>query len=457
MSNSFSIDIPSVLQDVRRHWWNILLASAAALMLTMSYFIVSSEKSYTSTTVLAISSSNASVLTNVSRATTLASTMTNILNSDVLKRMVSSEMGPLSYRASASYISNTNLITLTVRSGSPKTAFQVLHSIMDHYMVLLEDLMSDVHLITLQQAAIPVKPDSSRSPYLYLAAAFIAGGGLYAAAVVLLSVMRDTIKSASDIRHKLDARFLGSIPYLVNKKHDDEMPLLNTVKNQYQFQESFQAVASRIMSHMQRHDHKVLMITSVLPSEGKTTCAVNLAMAMEQNHKKILLVDGDFRNPSVARVMEPGEKHAKALSDALKQGEYREDMLYQIPGTEIYCLTNAQSHMQSGISLSNGSFGQLIRQGRENFDLVIVDSGPIAFVSDAELMKHYCDAFVLIVAQDAAPARAINDAIEMLDEDGNLIGCIYKETRRKKKRRAVSVGYGMRENSNENHEMKEDR
>ena len=77
----------------------------------------------------------------------------------------------------------------------------------------------------------------------------------------------------------------------------------------------------------------------------------------------------------------------------------------------------------------------LLKEAENYFDIILVDSGPTAFVSDIELLKMRCDGIVLVVAQDNAPVMIINDTIDRLDKEDKLLGCIYKETRKTKRRK----------------------
>lgn len=448
------VDIPSILMDIKRHWWNILLAALSAVMLMIAFLITFPVEKYSAATVLAISSNNGDVIRNVNNANKVASTLTEVMNADILKQMVAGDIGQQIYVTSADYISDTNLITLTVTADSPRLAFQALQSILKHYNVLLEDLMSDVRLVILQQPVIPTAPDQAYNLYVYAVLAFIAGGAIFAGGIAALSVLRDTVKNITDVKNKVDARLLGTIPFVADEMGKNrirkEVPFLAGEQVSFWFKESIQMTASRILNHMDQRQEKVLMFTSVLANEGKTTCAVNMAMAIAQNNRRVLLIDGDFRNPSVAVALKIGDDYQNKLKEVLGTGEFDESMLYQVPNSQLYCVTNQSSHMQSNLSFSNGHFEGLLNYGRKNFDFVVVDSGPVALVADIELMKGFCDASVLILAQDAAPVRAINDAVDMLDDQGKLIGCIFKETRPSARRKDAEYG-------SYHHTMKEDR
>lgn len=442
--NVLSIDAASILLDIRRHWWNILLVAFATAMFAASLIMIFSQASYSSSTILAVSSNSSDVISNARSATTVVSTLTNILNADVLKRLVAKDIGDCTYQVGASYITSTNLIVLKVTADSPSVAFGALQSILENYNILLEDLMSDVRLITLQHPAVPAVSNKVYNIYAYVAVSFAAGGILYAGLIVLLSLLRDTVKNSKEARNKIDTKILGIIPYLkeetIRKENNKEVPLMNEKQKSFWFGESFRRAAVRILNHMDHHKQKVLMITSVLPNEGKTTCCVNLALAIAQNNRRVLLIDGDFRNPSIASALRIGSDYQGKLSEALKTGEFDKMLLYQVPDSQLYCVTSREGHMQSNLSFSNGNFEKLIHYGRENFDFVIVDSGPVALVADIELMKGFCDAAVLVAAQDAAPARTINDAIDMLDDGDKMIGCVFKETRRSVKRKRREYG-----------------
>ena len=436
--DSISFDMASILLDMRSFWWDIVMCGLATAIILGCWFVTVDEKEFTSSTIFAVSTSSGDVITNVDKANTVADTLTNILKSEELNRIVSKGVGNVDYRTDAEYITDTNMISLEVTTNSPKTSFHVLNSILNNFSGVLEELMSDVRIITLQKAKVPVAANASYSLYLYVVGGFILGAGVCAGAITALSVLRDTVKNGDDMRNKVDARLLGTIPYISEKNilfDKAKVPLMTISHRNYWVQESFHLTASRILRAVEKNNLKSIIFTSVFPNEGKTTCLLNTAISLSMKNKKVLVVDADFRNPTVFSIVQMDQQYGTDLSGALKGNKIDFCNLWKLGGHNIHVLSNEKPHMNSVVSLSNGRFEMLLKEAENYFDIILVDSGPTAFVSDIELLKMRCDGIVLVVAQDNAPVMIINDTIDRLDKEDKLLGCIYKETRKTKRRK----------------------
>ncbi len=447
---NISFDMTSILLDIRCFWLNIVMCGLATAILIGCWFFAVEDKEYSSSTVFAVSSSSGNILTNASKANKVAETMTNILKSEEMNRIVVKGVGDVSYRTNAKYIADTNMISLTVTANSPKTSFLVLNSVLGNFSTLLEELMADVRIITIQKANVPIYANASYNLYMFIVIGFIFGCAACAGVIALLSILRDTVKNGDDMRNKVDARLLGTIPYLADKyilPDKSEVPLMTISYKNYWYQESFHLVAGRILHHAEKHDLKSIIYTSVFPNEGKTTSLLNTAISMSMNNKKVLVIDGDFRNPTISGILHVGEEYASSLADILSGGKMDFKNIWKMDGHNVYALTNARPHMDSVVSLSNGRFEELLKTAAKTFDIILVDSGPTAFVSDIELLKVRCDGIILIVAQDNAPVVAINDTIDTLDAEDKLIGCIYKETRKSRRRKPYGYNYYWKESN----------
>lgn len=421
----FTIDVSSVLYDVKRHWWNILLVLVAGALLGYTFSTVGIKPVYTSSTMIAVHNSSGNAGSNVQTANKLSSSILGVLNSQALKSIVSEQVESTGYTLNAKYITDTNLISIQSTASTPELAFESLQKSIENYPLLMSNLMSDVYTVTLEQPEIPTKPVKNTTPVqLALAGAAVCAAG-YIALVVLLSLLRDTVKNTSDIREKVDARLIGRIPYV---KENTALLYVNRGKN-FQFEEHYQITASRVMAQLDMSGKKSVAITSVLQNEGKTHCLLNLAYSMAKGEKKILIIDGDLHNPSVAEILNAKDKCANALEKALKTGEWKEDTLYKLPDANIYCLANAQANVNLSNFIISGKFAQLLQAAKNDFDYILVDTAPAGIVSDSTVLAAQCDAAILLVAQDTASVRIINDTIDALEQSGTLLGCIYREVR----------------------------
>ncbi len=151
----------------------------------------------------------------------------------------------------------------------------------------------------------------------------------------------------------------------------------------------------------------VVLITSALPGEGKSTVALNLARTAAQTGEEVLLVDGDLRRPSLAKAMHlPGDG---GLTNFLAGDADLASVVKQDAHTNLYAIAGRQGvpGAQSISLLSSHRMTQLIDHARDVFDLVVIDASPLLPVADARILLDRADAVVMVVASERTSRDAV--------------------------------------------------
>ncbi|MCD8089993.1 MAG: Wzz/FepE/Etk N-terminal domain-containing protein [Clostridiales bacterium] len=441
-----SIDIQSILADILRNWWAISLCALAGLCFALTFLTFFPQYTYTSSAVFVITSGIDSDTLNTSTvrdANTVAETVTNILNSETIKNLVAKESEGLQYTAEAEYIEDANIITFSVTSNSARDAFKAIKLILANNDIVLGDIMSDVRLMSLESPSVANGYNEKNLIITCSVEAFLLFGIGCTAIIVLFSIMRNTIKNQTDARHKIDAQILGTIPWIEHKKKDEQdvydVPVLGIGKNNRWLKESYRITVTKILGHMQRRHQKRVFITSVLPNEGKSVATLNLAATAASLGYKTLIIDGDFRNPTLGKILNVPDSFKEEFKKTIETGKLNIDKLYKSEKLPLYGLLYQGKSIGSSNVLNNGNFEKILHEAAKQFDFVFIDCGPVALVSDIEKFCSLCDCSVLLAAQDVSSVYAINDAIDELDKERKLIGCIYKETRKNEKK--TGTGY----------------
>lgn len=177
----------------------------------------------------------------------------------------------------------------------------------------------------------------------------------------------------------------------------------------------------------------VIGVTSAMAHEGKTTTSINLAFDMAQVGKRVLLIDADMRMSNIAKVV--GAQKAPGLSDILV-GNQESSRFIQKPQllervAVVTCGTTPPNPSELLASKRMEAFVDIMKK---NYDYVIIDLPPIAAVSDALIVSQYTDGIVLVVRQDYADKRLVDDAVRQLQyNEANLLGfvvnCSYNENK----------------------------
>ena len=296
-----------LLQDVVKRWLLILLAALTVGVAAYIYTDLTYTPVYRTTTTYVVTtySSSATVYSNLSSASSLATVFSELLNSSVMRKAILQQTGAQSFGGSitASVIPETNLLTVTVTASDPRTAFAVAQAIIDHHETVTYQVLDSIALEVLQSPKVPTAPvnyanasGQMKRMMLYAAVATVV-------LLTLVSYSRNTIRSGKEVRAKLDCNFLGEIPHenkyktLISRIRRRKTSILITSPvTSFRFVETIRKLRRRVEQHMR--GGKVLMVTSLLENEGKSTIAVNLALAMVQKHEKVLLIDCDLRKPA---------------------------------------------------------------------------------------------------------------------------------------------------------------
>lgn len=171
---------------------------------------------------------------------------------------------------------------------------------------------------------------------------------------------------------------------------------------------------------------RVLAVTSPVVGDGKTTTAVNLAGVMARKHgARILLIDGDLRRPSVARVLGLGDVGHRGLADAIGNPECAlEDVTTPVPGANLHVVATGTALHDPFELLRGPRLGQVLQEARHHYDVVVIDTSPLLLVPDSRILQAVVDGVLLVVAAHRTPRKLISEAINLVDRS-KLLGTVF--------------------------------
>jgi len=175
--------------------------------------------------------------------------------------------------------------------------------------------------------------------------------------------------------------------------------------------EEFRSLRTRVSAALDQR-HKVILVTSALPEEGKTTVSTTLARSLAQMEWKTILIDGDLRKPDLHTLF--GLAREPGLTDLL-EGRCAEGAA--IAATDHPCLHVLSAGTPSiGPSelLQGEAMPRILRDLADRYDYVVVDSPPLIAVTDAHLLSGYADAILLVVRGLVSPREMVKSACELL-------------------------------------------
>jgi capsular exopolysaccharide synthesis family protein len=190
--------------------------------------------------------------------------------------------------------------------------------------------------------------------------------------------------------------------------------------------EEFRTLRSRLYQIREKIQLKNVMVTSALPKEGKSFVAANLAQVMVRQHgRRVLVIDGDLRNPGMHRHL--GAAQTPGLAEYLL-GECDEiAALQRGPMENLFFMPAGRAAGSAPELLSNGRLKILLQRLEPLFDWIIIDTSPVIPVSDSTLVASLCDGILMVVRSNVTPSDMARRAREEFP-DKLLLGVVLNGT-----------------------------
>ena len=428
-----SFDPIILVRDILKRWLIILLAALSVGIGTYVVCDATYTPSYRTNAVFVVTSTGSSttVYNNLTSTSNVATLFTELLSSSLMRKTIMKEMGVSSLDAtiSTSQIPNTNLISMTVTSPNPRTAFLTAQTLIDTHEELTYTIVDGIAMEVLQSPTVPVAPSNSANATGQMKRIGLLAAVAAAALIGFHAFMRDAIRSKQEAQQKLDCDFMGEIPH--EKKYKTLSAMIRRKKTSilidnpttgFAYVEAIRKLRHRVEKHM--GSDKVLMVTSLLENEGKSTVAVNLAMALAKKHSRVLLIDCDLRKPACHAIMEH-QKFTSGIKEVLQGKANLADSVLNYPASKLYMMLARKGEQNPTDLISSERMHVLLDWARKNFDYVVLDLPPMAAAADAEAMTRLADACLLVVRQGEANTTGLNKAINDLENhNAKLLGCV---------------------------------
>lgn len=364
----------------------------------------------------------------------LAKTFPHIIQSELLQAKLRERMGTqtLNGNVTASTVANTNLFTLRAVSQDPQTAYDLLTTVMEVYPEVADYVIGSTKMQLLTQplaAAEPYNPFHPLRTVLKGAALGLAAG---MALILAYALTRRSIREPEELRRELNQRCLACIPRVSFKrrsKAENQVVSIQNPRISNGFQESVRSMRVKFLREMEKKPARIVMVTSTLPGEGKTTVAVNLALTLSQNGSSVILVDLDLRKPSVKKALGIsaasrgvpellGEKEADPAACLVKVGEGR-----------LRLLAGDRPAEDVRRQLNSRRLAAVVSALREEADYLILDTPPCGLVADSAALARLTDCAVYVIRSGMAQVSHVLDSLQFLGESGTrLLGCVLNGT-----------------------------
>ena len=272
---------------------------------------------------------------------------------------------------------------------------------------------------TAEPPSIPIRPRKTQ----IVLSALVVGMLLGIAVALLLERLDTTVRSTEEVGMRLGQPILTTLPLLKDHDHIGRRYLADP---RSQFAEAVRTARTGVLLSAIDQPHKVVVVTSSLPGEGKTTFAANLALAHAQT-KRVLLIDADMRKPRLGR--ELGLDDDLVGLSSLASGELEaKDCMRSVPESTLQVITAGAVPPNPLELLLSQRFQETIAALSREFDLVILDSPPVHLVSDAIILSTLATGVVFVMKANSTPYQVAQRCLRALQgAKATLFGVVLNQ------------------------------
>ncbi|WP_085811390.1 GumC family protein [Sphingomonas sp. TZW2008] len=277
----------------------------------------------------------------------------------------------------------------------------------------------------------PQKPSSPRL-LLNLAAAILAGLVLGTALALGLEQIDEAIADPAEVERRLGLPLLGSVP-----KVEGATPKEALQDRKSELVDAYLAVQTNLAFTTQHGVPRSFAVTSTRPAEGKSTTALALATMLARAQRRVILVDGDMRSPSVHHL--GGVDHDRGLSNFLSGENDIASLTFQMKDLGLTAMSAGPIPPNAAELLTGNRLSLLIEQLLQNFDHVVIDSPPVMGLADAPLIASQVEGVIYAVESHGIRATLVKTALSRLTSaNAHVLGGVLTKFEARK----ANLGYG---------------
>lgn len=347
----------------------------------------------------------------------LLNSMPQVVNSDFIKNLKNQEISLQNQYAkliSKYTIQHPEIISLQNQLNAIKSKIDLeTRRLIQSIKIELSGQFSGNNVRIVDEAIVPqnpYRPNKLINLLIGIVAGFIIGV-LFA---FIIDFLDKTIKTPDDLKEKLNLPFLGVVPLNKKSKKEYEMMLKDTTNNI--LAEQVRNIRTMLNFTLTDSDNSFL-IASSFQSEGKSYLSSNLAVAMAQTNKKVLLIDGDLRRSNLHKIFKLSNE--KGLSNIWLNDKKVSSFEYNIQKTEVENLsviTSGTRPPNPSELLNTPLLKEFIQWAKNNYDMVMVDCPAVMPVSDTLIWGTYVNRAIFVVKQGATNANVALSALERMQK-----------------------------------------
>ena len=425
------MDFHDFIKLLRNRWVTVCVTGLVTLLATIAYTFIQTPLYQASTRLFVTSVAGTSVsdlysgnrlsqervlsYAQLIMGETLAQRTIDRLNLDI-------DATDLTESITARAKPETVLIDVTVLDGSPVRARDIANALSDEFVVMVRELETptpgaqpDARVVVEQRATVPPKPVVPKKRQ-NLAIGILVGGLLGIALAFLRDVLDNTVKDRDELERITGAGVVGIVPFDKSRR---ESPAIIFESDNSPDAESFRKLRTNLQYLSVDNPPRLIVVTSSVPNEGKSTTAINIALALAEAEHNVLLVDGDMRRPSLDKYLEV--VGSVGFSSVLSGGAPLEEVVQDTKFPRLSVLAAGAIPPNPSELLGSLAAQKLLSDLRTKYDYVIVDSPPLLAVTDGAILATVSDGTIVLVRAGETKREQLTHATGILKDVGATI------------------------------------
>lgn len=356
---------------------------------------------------------------------------TSIVLDPVIVRLgLDTDSRALARQVTVSTPRDTVVMRITVSSNDPQRAADIANALAAQEQIVVAQLAPrnaagnpTVNVTTIQPATVPIHqstPNKKLDTVLGGVIGLLVGVG----GALLRDVLDSKVRSPEVLAELTDQPFLGSLR--TRGSDVEQFVMMHQPANPAA--EDFRKLRSNLRFTTGPKRPLVLLVTGATAGEGKTSTACNLAVVMAESGERVLLLDGDLRRPSVAKLTQL--VGSVGLTDVLVGSATIEEAVQPLGAVGVDVLTAGTVPPDAGKLASSPQVGALLAEARTQYDIIVIDTAPVLAVADATAMALHSDGVLLVARVTKLKKQALHKALDNLETAGNrLYGIVLNDVR----------------------------
>lgn len=420
-----TLDMRAYIRAIRKSWWLVILLAVLGLGAGILVTAKATPQYQSSITWFASTPANAdgTALQADQYAQRRVNSYVGLLSSEKLADLVVAKVPTLTRDQVESSITatadlNTVLLSATITASSPDTSLSIATAVAESFGSMVEQLENrgpDNPSVVLNVVSgptlnpVPVSPKKTLNYALGLIVGLAAGLAL----AILRTVLDTTVRSPTALRDLTGGPVLATI---ANDRSARRSPLIADRSAQSSRAEAFRQLRTNLQFVDVERPVRVLVVTSSLAEEGKSSTAVNLAVSFAESGLRTLLIEADLRRPKVADYLDL--ERAVGLTNVLLGEVDINDALQPWGNVPLTLLASGTIPPNPSELLGSPAMADLMGALARAFDIVVVDTPPLVPVTDAAIASTLADGAIVIVRYGKTSRSDISAAVRSLDAVG---------------------------------------